>query len=63
MEDPGANDKVEMVKSFLRGQNLEQVARVDEAIELYEGMVPGGFDSVGPYDRLIQIYSGRALHR
>jgi glutathione S-transferase len=56
------NPNVEMVKRFLRAQNLEQVARVDEAVELYEGMLAGGFDSVGPYDRLIEIYSGRALH-
>lgn len=62
MEGTDENVNVEMVKRFLRGQNLEQVARVDEAIELYEGMVERGFDSVGPYDRLIEIYSGRALH-
>ncbi|MDQ4023969.1 MAG: hypothetical protein M3217_00540 [Actinomycetota bacterium] len=59
-QDESAN--VDMVKRFLRGRNLEQVARVDEAIELYESMLAGGFDSVGPYDRLIEIYSGRALH-
>ncbi|MFN2588796.1 MAG: hypothetical protein ABR613_11865 [Actinomycetota bacterium] len=62
MEASDANVNVDMVKRFLRGQNLEQVARVDEAIELYESMLAGGFDSVGPYDRLIEIYSARALH-
>ncbi|HEV2755546.1 MAG TPA: hypothetical protein VG318_07190 [Actinomycetota bacterium] len=62
MNGPDENANVDMVKRFLRGQNLEQVARVDEAIELYESMLAGGFDSVGPYDRLIEIYSARALH-
>ena len=56
------NPNVRMVERFLRAQNLEQVARVDEAVELYETMLASGFDSVGPYDRLIEIYSGRALH-
>jgi hypothetical protein len=55
-------DNVEAVKSFLRGQNLEQIGRVEEAIELYEGAVAAGFDSSGPYDRLIAIYAGRARH-
>jgi hypothetical protein len=54
---------VTMVKRFLRAQNLEQVARVDEAVELYETMLAERFDSVGPYDRLIEIYSNRARHR
>lgn len=63
MNGQDENANVDMVKRFLRGRNLEQVARVDEAIELYESMLAGGFDSVGPYDRLIEIYSGRALHR
>ncbi len=62
MAEHADNPNVELVNRFLRAQNLEQVARVDEAIELYESMVAGGFDSVGPYDRLIEIYSGRALH-
>ena len=62
MDSPDGNANVAMVKRFLRAQNLEQVARVDEAIELYETMLTGGFDSVGPYDRLIEIYSGRALY-
>ncbi|MDQ3916657.1 MAG: hypothetical protein M3323_15210 [Actinomycetota bacterium] len=62
MAEHADNPNVELVNRFLRAQNLEQVARVDEAIELYESMLAGGFDSVGPYDRLIEIYSGRALH-
>jgi len=53
---------VDHVNTFLRGQNLEQVGRVDEAIGLYETSVTGGFDSPGPYDRLIQIYADRAEH-
>jgi hypothetical protein len=55
-------DNVEMVRLFLRAQNLEQVGRVDEALELYEQVVAAGFDSAGPYDRLIALYSHRALH-
>ena len=55
-------ENVEQVKVFLKGQNLEQVGRTDEAIELYETVVNGGFDSMGPYDRLIALYSQRALH-
>jgi hypothetical protein len=50
------------VRSFLRGQNLEQVGRVDQAVDLYEAAISAGFDSSGPYDRLIFIYSDRALH-
>ncbi len=56
------NPNVDLVHRFLRAQNLEQVARVDEAIELYETMLAAEFDSVGPYDRLIEIYSNRAAH-
>ena len=55
-------DNVDHVKDFLRGQNLEQLGRADEAIELYEAAVTAGFDSIGPYDRLIALYSQRALH-
>jgi hypothetical protein len=55
-------DGVDLVKDYLRGQNLEQVGRVDEAMELYEGTVKAGFDSTGPYDRLISLYSVRAQH-
>ena len=56
-------DAVELVKAFLRAQNLEQVGRVEEATELYEQAVAAGFDSTGPYDRLIALYSHQALHR
>ena len=55
-------ENVEVVKHFLRAQNLEQLGRIDEAIELYETAVAEQFDSTGPYDRLIGIYSHRALH-
>ena len=54
---------VELVKAYLRGQNFEQVGRVDEAIELYEVAVENRFDSTGPYDRLISLYANQALHR
>jgi tetratricopeptide (TPR) repeat protein len=54
---------VDLVKAYLRGQNFEQVGRVDEAIELYESAVENRFDSTGPYDRLISIYANQALHR
>jgi hypothetical protein len=54
---------VELVKAYLRGQNFEQVGRIDEAIELYEVAVQHHFDSTGPYDRLISLYANRALHR
>lgn len=56
-------DAVELVKQFLRAQNLEQVGRADEALELYEAIVKAGFDSTGPYERLITLYSHRGLHR
>jgi hypothetical protein len=55
-------DGVDLVKDYLRGQNLEQVGRTDEAIELYETAVRNRFDSTGPYDRLIHIYGHQALH-
>lgn len=51
-----------MVRLYLRGQNLEQLGRAGEAIDLYESAVSGGFDAIGPYDRLIVLYSERALH-
>lgn len=52
----------ELVAFYLRGQNMEQVGRLDDAIELYERSVTAGFDSTGPYDRLIAIYSNQARH-
>ena len=54
---------VDLVKSFLRAQNLEQLGRTDEAIDLYEDVVGHRFDATGPYDRLISLYSSRALHK
>jgi hypothetical protein len=56
-------DSADLVKRYLRGANLEQVGRLDEAAELYETAVAEGFDAAGPYDRLIAIYSGQALHK
>jgi len=53
---------VDLVRRFLRGQNLEQLGRIDEAIDLYERAVAEAFDASGPYDRLIALYSHRALH-
>ncbi len=55
-------EAVELVKEFLRAQNLEQLGRLDEATELYEHVVRQSFDSTGPYDRLIALYSNQALH-
>lgn len=55
-------DNVEVVRRYLRAQNLEQVGRTDEAIENYEAAVEASFDASGPYDRLITIYSNQALH-
>ena len=52
----------DVVALFLRAQNLEQVRRTDEAIDLYEEAVKAGFDSAGPYDRLIAIYGVREQH-
>ena len=53
----------EIVRDFLRGQNLEQLGRVDEAIQHYECAVDAAFDAAGPYDRLIWIYQQRRAHR
>src|SRR3990170_2243680 len=53
---------VDLVKSFLRAQNLEQLGRTEEAIALYEEAVAALFDSTGPYDRLITLYSHEARH-
>ena len=52
----------DLVRRFLRAQNLEQVGREDEAVEIYEEMVAARFDSAGPYDRLVAIYGARARH-
>lgn len=51
-----------MVRHYLRGQNLEQLGRIDEAIEVYELAIDGRFDSAGPYDRLIDLYGRRSQH-
>jgi tetratricopeptide (TPR) repeat protein len=56
-------DNVELVKRFLKAQNLEHVGKVEEAVDLYESIVEARFDSSGPYDRLIAIYDHRAQHR
>ena len=50
----------DLVALYLRAQNLEQVERTDEAVELYEKAVAAAFDAAGPYDRLIAIYTERA---
>lgn len=47
---------------FLRGQNLEQVGKLEEAISLYEQAVKARFDAAGPYDRLIFIYQRSRMH-
>lgn len=56
------SDEIGMVEDYLRAQNLEQLGRVEEALELYEDVVARGFDSMGPYDRLIHLYGHRAAH-
>lgn len=58
-----ADSNVELVKNFLRAANLEQVGKIEEAIELYERIVSEGFDSSGPYDRLIGIYGRQTRHQ
>ncbi len=52
----------DVVSLYLRAQNLEQVRRIDEAVALYEQALSAGFDSSGPYDRLIAIYRARDQH-
>jgi hypothetical protein len=52
----------DLVKGFLKAQNLEQVGRVEDAIPLYEAAIAQSFDASGPYDRLIALYSHRAQH-
>ena len=54
---------VELVKTFLKAQNLEQLGRIDDSIELYELTIAEKFDSSGPYDRLIALYSNQARHQ
>lgn len=61
--DTGEPSAVDLVTTFLKGQNLEQLGKIDEAVELYETAVAARFDSPGPYDRLIHIYSHLARHR
>ena len=56
-------ENVELVKRFLKAQNLEQVGKINEALDLYESIVEARFDSSGPYDRLIALYSDQARHR
>jgi hypothetical protein len=53
---------IELVNCFLKGQNLEQLGKVDAAMHQYEIAVGAGFDATGPYDRLIALYSHRAQH-
>jgi hypothetical protein len=52
----------DIVGLYLRAQNLEQVRRTDEAVALYEEAIAAGFDSAGPYDRLIAIYLASERH-
>lgn len=52
----------DVVSLYLRAQNLEQVRRTEEAVELYEEAVRAGFDSAGPYDRLIAVYGAWERH-
>lgn len=52
----------QIVRQYLRAQNLEQMRRVDEAVEIYEMAVAERFDAAGPYDRLIAIYATREEH-
>lgn len=56
-------DQVDLVKRYLRGQNLEQLGRRDDAVAEYEAAVADHFDSPGPYDRLIDLYGRQALHK
>jgi tetratricopeptide (TPR) repeat protein len=56
------NSPSELVNRFLKGQNLEQLGKLEAALEQYESAVSAGFDATGPYDRLIALYSHRARH-
>lgn len=62
MSRPSPPGNAAIVTGFLRGQNLEQVGRIDEAIAEYEVALGAAFDATGPYDRLIAIYGARAEH-
>jgi hypothetical protein len=62
MEGPASVAPEDLVRLYLRAQNLEQMLRVDEATALYEQAVDAGFNAAGPYDRLIAIYRGRDAH-
>jgi hypothetical protein len=55
-------DSHELVKHYLHGRNLEQLGRLEEAVEEYEVVVAEEFDSTGPYDRLIAVYAHQARH-
>jgi len=59
LEGPPPED---LVRDYLRGQNLEQVQDTDAAIEHYERAVGAGFDAAGPYDRLIYLYRAREAY-
>lgn len=59
----GSSTPDELVRKFLRGQNLEQIGDQDGAVDLYEQVVQGRFDSAGPYDRLLAIYSEQGRHQ
>ncbi len=56
-------DATDNVRAYLRGQNLEQIGRPQEAVDLYEAIVDDGFDSTGPYDRLIALHSATGAHK
>lgn len=52
----------DLVRDYLRAQNLEQVGRTEDAVLHYERAVKYGFDAAGPYDRLIAIYRALEAH-
>ncbi|MEA2505986.1 MAG: hypothetical protein QOH48_604 [Actinomycetota bacterium] len=58
----GDATSIDLVNRFLKGQNLEQLGKMESAIEQYEIALEAGFDATGPYDRLIALYSHRAQH-
>ncbi|MDP9224943.1 MAG: hypothetical protein M3P18_14085 [Actinomycetota bacterium] len=58
----GEKTPIDLVKCFLKGQNLEQLGKAEAATAQYEIAVEAGFDATGPYDRLIALYSHRAQH-